>query len=261
MMPSVPGRTPIIRARRGHSIAIVASARKLACLFWCLLTRGEDYAFAHRPTEKKMRRLELQAGAARWQGARHVWSTKRPMPTAERDLALQAQRAYERTIKEPPPDGRERDTGPRISWLLKRASRAADAKAQVCGLTRRRPRPTQLSHRSRPSNPLDLHPSSIATVVRRRASAAAPCPERERHGLPADRSVAVPELLRELVVAALGCRRRGVVSATLLLGGLALAFGLAFQALAFGTDALVCLADDSIQELLQTQKPSQAGPR
>jgi transposase len=35
-----------IRARRGHSIAIVASARKLACLFWCLLTRGEDYAFA-----------------------------------------------------------------------------------------------------------------------------------------------------------------------------------------------------------------------
>ena len=29
--------------------------------------------------------------------------------------------------------------------------------------------------------------------------------------------------------------------------------GLAFQALAFGTDALVCLADDSIQELLQTR--------
>ena len=34
------------QGRRGHSIAIVASARKLACLFWCLLTRGEDYAFA-----------------------------------------------------------------------------------------------------------------------------------------------------------------------------------------------------------------------
>jgi hypothetical protein len=30
-----------IRARRGHSIAIVASVRKLACLFWCLLSRGE----------------------------------------------------------------------------------------------------------------------------------------------------------------------------------------------------------------------------
>jgi transposase len=49
-----------IRARRGHSIAIVASARKLGCLFWCLLTRGEDYAFAQPSlTKKKMRRLEL----------------------------------------------------------------------------------------------------------------------------------------------------------------------------------------------------------
>jgi transposase len=34
-----------VKARRGHAIAIVAAARKLACLFWCLLTRGEDYAF------------------------------------------------------------------------------------------------------------------------------------------------------------------------------------------------------------------------
>src|SRR5437868_8586793 len=58
-----------IKARRGHSIAIVASARKLACLFWCLLTRGEDYAFAQPSlTNKKMRRLELQAGAPKGQG-------------------------------------------------------------------------------------------------------------------------------------------------------------------------------------------------
>jgi len=65
-----------IKARRGHSIAIVASARKLACLFWCLLTRGEDYAFAQPSlTKKKMRRLELQAGAAKFQGGRGVWST------------------------------------------------------------------------------------------------------------------------------------------------------------------------------------------
>jgi transposase len=62
-----------IKARRGHSIAIVASARKLACLFWCLLTRGEDYAFAQPSlTKKKMRRLELQAGAPRRQGGRGV---------------------------------------------------------------------------------------------------------------------------------------------------------------------------------------------
>jgi transposase IS116/IS110/IS902 family protein len=65
-----------VRARRGHSIAIVASARKLACRFWCLLTRGEDYAFAQPSlTTKKMRRLELQAGAPRQQGGRGVWST------------------------------------------------------------------------------------------------------------------------------------------------------------------------------------------
>jgi transposase len=90
-----------VRTRRGHSIAIVASARKLACLFWCLLTRGEDYAFAQPSlTKKKMRRLELTAGAPRWQGGRHVWSTNEAMRHAERELALQAQRAYERTIKD-----------------------------------------------------------------------------------------------------------------------------------------------------------------
>jgi hypothetical protein len=90
-----------VRARRGHSIAIVASARKLACLFWCLLTRGEDYAFAQPSlTKKKMRRLELQAGAPRRQGGRDVWSTNDAMRQAERDLALQAQRAYERTVSD-----------------------------------------------------------------------------------------------------------------------------------------------------------------
>jgi transposase len=88
-----------VKAKRGHSIAIVASARKLACLFWCMLTRGEDYAFAQPSlTTKKMRRLELAAGAPRWQGGRGVWSTNDAMRRAERDLALQAQRAYERTV-------------------------------------------------------------------------------------------------------------------------------------------------------------------
>jgi transposase len=88
-----------IKAKRGHSIAVVAAARKLACLFWCLLTRGEDYAFAQPSlTTKKMRRLELAAGAQRRQGGRDVWSTNKAMRQAERELALQAQRAYERTV-------------------------------------------------------------------------------------------------------------------------------------------------------------------
>jgi transposase len=34
-----------IRARRGYSVAIVAVARRLASLFWCLLTREQDYAY------------------------------------------------------------------------------------------------------------------------------------------------------------------------------------------------------------------------
>jgi transposase len=88
-----------VKARRGHSIAIVASARKLACLFWCLLTRGEDYAFGQPSlTKKKMRRLEIAAGAPPLKVGRSVWSTNEAMRTAERELALQAQRAYERAV-------------------------------------------------------------------------------------------------------------------------------------------------------------------
>ena len=57
-----------IRARRGHQVAIVAAARKLACLFWVLLWREQDYAFGQPSlTAKKLRRLEITAGAPRWQ--------------------------------------------------------------------------------------------------------------------------------------------------------------------------------------------------
>jgi transposase len=88
-----------IRARRGHQVAVVAAARKLACLFWCMLTRGEDYAFGQPSlTKKKLRRLELTAGAQRYQGGRTVWSTNNGMRQAERELALQAERAYQRTV-------------------------------------------------------------------------------------------------------------------------------------------------------------------
>ena len=84
-------KRPCAPARRRRCCA---SARKLACLFWCLLTRGEDYAFAQPSlTTKKMRRLELSAGAPRWQGGRGVWATNDAMRQAERELALQAQRA------------------------------------------------------------------------------------------------------------------------------------------------------------------------
>ncbi len=109
-----------VRARRGHQIAIVAAARKLACLFWCMLTRGEDYAYGQPSlTRKKMRRLEITAGAPRYQGKTGIWSTNKAIAQAERALALQAELAYKNTVRDlgrhrSREGGRERDTGARI---------------------------------------------------------------------------------------------------------------------------------------------------
>jgi transposase len=88
------------RGRRGHGKAIVATARKLTVLFWCMLTRGEDYAH-QRPalTKKKQRQLELTAGApARTKAAAGVWSTNRAILHAERALAEQAEVSYKRMV-------------------------------------------------------------------------------------------------------------------------------------------------------------------
>jgi transposase len=88
-----------IRARRGHQAAIVAAARKLACLFWCLLTREEDYAYAQPSlTTKKLRRLELAAGAERGKVKPGTWAVNKAMREAERELARQAEVAYKRTV-------------------------------------------------------------------------------------------------------------------------------------------------------------------
>ena len=90
-----------IRARRGSQVAIVATARKLACLFWCLLTREEDYAFAQPTlTKKKLRRLELTAGAERGKVKPGIWSTNKALGKAERELARQAEVAYRRLVNE-----------------------------------------------------------------------------------------------------------------------------------------------------------------
>ena len=78
-----------IRARRGHSVAIVAAARKLASLFWCLLTREEDYAYQQPSlTKKKLRRLQITAGAKRYAPeAAGIWSANDAVREAERELA------------------------------------------------------------------------------------------------------------------------------------------------------------------------------
>jgi transposase len=90
------------RARRGHGKAIVATARKLAILFWCMLTRGEDYAHQQPSlTKKKLRRLEITAGAPRYaKTARGGWSSNVAIRQAERQLAAQAEASYRRMLKD-----------------------------------------------------------------------------------------------------------------------------------------------------------------
>ena len=89
-----------VKGRRGHQVAIVAASRKLACLFWCLLTRGEDYAYGQPSlTRKKLRLLELRAGAPSRKGIRTgKWVAGKAMREAERAAAEQAEAAYKRTV-------------------------------------------------------------------------------------------------------------------------------------------------------------------
>ena len=61
-----------IRARCGHQIAVVACARKLVALFWCLLSRSEDYAHQQPSlTAKNLPLLEIRAGAPDAEGHQH----------------------------------------------------------------------------------------------------------------------------------------------------------------------------------------------
>ncbi len=53
-----------LRAKKGHQIAIVATARKMVTIFWHLLSRDEDYRHGlELATKKKLRKMELKAGA------------------------------------------------------------------------------------------------------------------------------------------------------------------------------------------------------
>ena len=79
-----------------------SSDLKLAVLFWCMLTRGEDYAHQQPSlTKKKLRRLELTAGASKYaKTARGVWSSNAAIRRAERELAAQAEASYKRLVKD-----------------------------------------------------------------------------------------------------------------------------------------------------------------
>ena len=71
-------------------------------MFWCLLRREEDYAYAQPSlTKKKLRRLEITAGAPRYSAnAAGIYSANTAVRQAERELARQAEVAYARTVRD-----------------------------------------------------------------------------------------------------------------------------------------------------------------
>ena len=91
-----------IRARRGHQVAAVATARKMAVLVWHLLTKEADYLWA-RPAlvAQKLRGLELQAGRpskkGNKRGSAYAYNVKE-LRDREKAIAEQAERAYEHLV-------------------------------------------------------------------------------------------------------------------------------------------------------------------
>jgi transposase len=91
-----------IRARRGHQVAAVAVARKLAVLCWHLLTKDTDYQWA-RPAlvAHKIRAMQLQAGQpekkGNKRGAAYAYNIKE-LRNREIDVARHAEHAYEQFV-------------------------------------------------------------------------------------------------------------------------------------------------------------------
>jgi transposase len=93
-----------IRARRGHQIAAVAVARKLAVLCWHLLTKDVDYQWS-RPAlvANTVRSMELQAGQPTKKGSKrgtaYAYNIKE-LRDREIELARHAEQAYERFVSQ-----------------------------------------------------------------------------------------------------------------------------------------------------------------
>jgi transposase len=104
-----------IRARRGHQVAAVATARKMAVLVWHLLTKEADYLWA-RPAlvAQKVRALELQAGRparkGNKRGSAYAYNVKE-LRDREKALAEQAERAYEHLVASWRPKPGKKRTG------------------------------------------------------------------------------------------------------------------------------------------------------
>ena len=93
-----------IRARRGHQIAAVAVARKLAVLCWHLLTKETDYQWT-RPAlvANKLRSMQLRAGQparkGNKRGVAYAYNIKE-LRDREIELARHAEQAYERFVSQ-----------------------------------------------------------------------------------------------------------------------------------------------------------------
>jgi transposase len=99
-----------IRAKRGHQIAAVAVARKLAVICWHLLTKETEYLW-QRPAlvAHKVRAMELQAGQPMRKGSArgpaYAYNVKE-LRDQEIEVSRQAERAYEHAVRNWQPGGR-----------------------------------------------------------------------------------------------------------------------------------------------------------
>ena len=107
-----------MRAKRGHQIAAVAVARKLAVLCWPMLTKGEDYRRA-RPSlvAHKRRQMELAAGKpqkkSNARGPAYAYNVK-TLRNQEMAITERAQESYEHFVGawQPRPKAGRSDTSP-----------------------------------------------------------------------------------------------------------------------------------------------------
>jgi transposase len=110
-----------VRARRGPQIAATATARKLTVLFWHMLTRGEDYAFARPamtrkdPPPRAARRgaTPQRQGRDRWRQVEEALGLRAPALAPGRAQLSPADRGLEG--RRPKKGGCGRDTGARIN--------------------------------------------------------------------------------------------------------------------------------------------------
>lgn len=96
-----------LRRKKCHNKAIVAAARKLACIIWYMLTKEQPYHWAPPLcTHEKLRHIQILAGKPKQKrgskkgrtskGGRQGYLQRRK---AEHDLAKLAQAQYEQLIR------------------------------------------------------------------------------------------------------------------------------------------------------------------